>query len=290
MGGYAQISMPEKGTTWIYDYSNVSACGPIHSVYDRDTFLAGKKAIVQKQTLYNICTHPYDNKAIDTLSWLSNIFAIEDSVVWYWNENRFDTLINFGARVGDKWNYTFHEDDTLKTTVVSRGKSQDLGTYLVLEYMYTYQLEDTATYLQDTVYERTLGGHNYIVPWDRINSRLDGQVGGPLVCFSNSSGRYSNGVWTPGGAACTDIIEKLNIENVEKTNSFQVYPNPSSGKIYFKSKTNEQPNRISVLDIRGAVVFESKQTNETIALSPQLYFIEIESQDGIVEVHKVLVR
>lgn len=79
----AQISTPEKGTVWIYEYTNVSICGPIQAIYERDTVLAGKSAMVFNETLYNICNHPNDDKLIDTINWGSNIIAIEDSLVWY---------------------------------------------------------------------------------------------------------------------------------------------------------------------------------------------------------------
>jgi hypothetical protein len=71
----AQITVPEKGSEWVYSYENISACGALVAIYKSDTTLAGKSAMVLKETLYNACTFP-EKPYADTLTFGQNIIAI----------------------------------------------------------------------------------------------------------------------------------------------------------------------------------------------------------------------
>ena len=287
MGANAQIKAPEKGSVWVYDYANVSACGPIKSVYERDTLLAGKNAMIFEETLYNKCTHPQDNKSIDTIGWGANIIAIEDSLVWYWQGVKFDTLINFGAEVGDQWMYSNSADSMLCEV---EGVVSDANLGVGVSVTYSWNIDNIPQTSRDTIYETLLGGSGYILPNDIYQSFLDGQEGGPLVCFSNSKGRYSDGVWTEGGIMCTDIIEKLSVSNLAAERSFKIYPNPSLGKIYLESLTNQKSKEVMITDTKGVLIYESNSLETLSSLAPQLYFVKIIRQDGMVEVHRVVVE
>ena len=284
----AQISTPEKGSVWVYKYRNIGSRGPIYATYERDTFLGGKDALVIEEKLYD--TYTYSGRpdiVIRTLT--GKRLAIEDSVVYYYHNSQYDTLINFGADIGDSWENGYSRDITT-AIVLGKGKDSVLGSFLDIEYSYWPDYPDFDGTYRDTVYEMLLGGREYPIPTDIVASQLDGHEGGPLQCFSNSQGRYSDGVWTAGGAACIDIIEKLSVEDVEKTNTFRIYPNPSTGNINLKCTTNEKPKRVSVLDAQGALVFESQSLDGIELLSPQLYFVKIQRQDGGIELHKVVVE
>tara|TARA_B110000238_G_scaffold75933_1_gene83641 strand:- start:159 stop:1064 length:906 start_codon:yes stop_codon:yes gene_type:complete len=282
---FAQIAIPEKGTIWVYDYSNVSACGPIKAVYDRDTVLAGKSAMVFNETFYNICTHTNDNKPIDTLNWGSNIIAIEDSLVWYWQDEKFDTLMDFGASVGDKWTYS-NSVDSMLCEVEGVIADANLGVGICV--VYGWSIDNEPQTYMDTIYEALLGGDGYIIPNDIYQSFLDGQEGGPLMCYSNSKGRYSERTWTAGGAACTDIIEKLSVGEITKLKMFSIYPNPSSGNLRIVG--NIQPLKMEVFTTEGQQVYSSKKPFEIDNLSPQIYFVKLWRNDGGVEVHRVVVE
>jgi hypothetical protein len=282
---WAQISKPEKGSKWVYDYSNAGSFGPKMASYDRDSLLEGKLAMVLDETFYELA-----NPQKQIYYYVGNIVAIEDSLVWYWNNEEWDTLYDFGAEVGEGWNYYFYfsTKDTVVSRVLEKGTDSDLGVYMILEYEMQYEWEDTATLFIDTVYERTLGGSIYIIPWDRMTTALDGQSGGPLMCFSNSKGRYSERKWTAGGAACTDIIEKLSVGESTKLKMFSIYPNPSSGIISISA--HQKPVRMEVYSTLGDLVYSSETEFKTQTLSPQLYVVKLWRNDGGVEVHRVLVE
>lgn len=279
----AQIATPEKGTTWIYDYGNIGSRGPVLAYCDRDTMIDGKSAIVLDETFYDTYRDP-GKPEIDTIKRLGSILYIEDSTVFYWNTNQFDTLYDFGADIGEEWTYYFSgRQDTLRVIVQGNGVNSDLGAFVALEYTDKY-----ARPWKDTIYESLLGGSGYILPWDETEMQLDGHRGGPLQCFSNSKGRYSDRTWTAGGAACTDIIEKLSVGEVAKENLFSIYPNPSQGVISIS--TSQKPTRMEVYNTLGELVFSSETEFKTQTLSPQMYVVKLWRNDGLVEVHKMVVE
>ena len=285
LGLNAQVVTPEKGSKWVYNYVNASSRGPKIATYERDSILQGKSALVFDETFYEQA-----NPRKQVYNYVGNIISIEDSLVMYFNIDKWDTLYNFGADVGDNWNYYFvlSDRDTLKVEVIKKGEEPNLGAFLILEYEYYNKYFDEIEKWKDTIYELTLGGTEYIIPWDNVVMILDGQSGGPLQCFSNSKGRYSDRTWTAGGAACTDIIEKLSVDQIAKDNLFAIYPNPSRGRISISTK--QKPTRMEVYSTLGALVFSSETEFKTQTLFPQLYIVKLWRNDGLVEVHRVVVE
>jgi hypothetical protein len=284
----AQIATPEKGSKWVYDYGNIGSRGPVLATYERDSIIDGKKSLIISERLYDVYTNPGKPELV-IRKLTGKTLAIEDSVVYYYHNSQYDTLINFGADIGDSWKNGYSRD-TITANVLGKGKDSVLGSFLDIEYSYWPDRPDIDWSYRDTVYEVLLGGREYPIPADIVASQLDGHEGGPLQCFSNSQGRYSDRVWTAGGAACTDIIEKLDVPELSNTKNFAVYPNPSAGKIYLKSITNELPKRVSVMDAKAAIVYEAETLDQLSDLFPQLYFVKIVRQDGGVEVHRVVVE
>jgi len=279
----AQVATPEKGSVWIYKYGNIGSRGPVLANYDRDTMIDGKSAIVLDETFYDTYRDP-GKPEIDTIKRLGSILYIEDSTVFYWNTNQFDTLYDFGAEIGEEWTYYFSgRQDTIRVIVQGKGVNNDLGAFVALEYTDKYDWP-----WKDTIYESLLGGSRYILPWDETWLQLDGHQGGPIQCFSNSKGRYSDRTWTADGAACTDIIEKLSVDQIAKENLFSIYPNPSKGVISISTK--QKPTRMEVYSTLGELVFSSETEFKTQTLFPQRYIVKLWRNDGLVEVHRVVVE
>jgi hypothetical protein len=280
----AQIKTPEKGSEWIYNYSNVNSGGPLVANYTKDTFLSGKNAMVFEKTLYDIYDYFNEGK-IDTLKGVGNIISTEDSLVSYLFNEKFDTLYNFAANIGDEWMYAYSSKDTLIASVLGKGTDARLGFYLELEYTSKYFPSR-----RDTVYEYLLGGTNYIIPWDVEVSHLDGHSGGPLRCFSNNNLNYVSKWWEERNLPCMFLSKKIGIDELNKTNSFTIYPNPSRGSIQIRTNDKEKVRFIQVFDLKGQIVFETEGLGAIENLSPQLYFVRIFTESGTFETHKVLVE
>lgn len=280
-GLFAQISNPEKGSRWIYDYVNLNSCGPIISTYSRDSLVAGKTAMVFDAKYYDVCQEPQE-PLIDSFRYVANIIVIEDSLVWYWHNEMFDTLYDFAAKAGDEWKYRYSLNDTVNALVMGVGTDARLGYFLDIEFKHA-----RSSY-RDTIYERLLGGTNYIIPWDVMASYLDGHEGGQLRCFSNSTINYVAQWWETRNLPCDFLNKKIGITDV-KNQQFSLYPNPGNGKLYLRPSENKKPKSITISDSRGLVVYQSDSTDLLIELEPQTYFVRIVRQDGRVEVHKVVV-
>jgi len=252
--------------------------------YTKDTFLSGKNAMVFEKTLYDIYDYFNEGK-IDTLKGVGNIISTEDSLVSYLFNEKFDTLYNFAANIGDEWMYAYSSKDTLIASVLGKGTDARLGFYLELEYTSKYFPSR-----RDTVYEYLLGGTNYIIPWDVEVSHLDGHSGGPLRCFSNNNLNYVSKWWEERNLPCMFLSKKIGIDELNKTNSFTIYPNPSHGSFQIKSNANSVVQLIQVFDLKGQIVFETQGLGAIENLSPQLYFVRIFTESGTFETHKVLVE
>ncbi|HZH87555.1 MAG TPA: T9SS type A sorting domain-containing protein [Chitinophagaceae bacterium] len=84
--------------------------------------------------------------------------------------------------------------------------------------------------------------------------------------------------------------QSTSVEELLSNDDFAVYPNPTTDKIHIKMSNNQNLNSVSIVDISGRVVFQSKQdfNASTITISTQtlangMYFLEAKSgnQTGV---------
>jgi hypothetical protein len=192
-------------------------------------------------------------------------------------------LYDFASETGEKWLYRYSNNDTVVATVFGRGTDARLGVFIDLE----FKQRNLPSY-RDTIYERLLGGYNYIIPWDVMASYLDGQEGGPLRCFTDSKVSYVSDLWEEKKLPCKFLSKRLGVETIEKTNMYAIYPNPSKG--VFQINDNKKPAKMEVYSTHCELLFSSETTFQTPQLSPQLYTVKLWRNDGLVEVHWVVVE
>ncbi|WP_160716337.1 LamG-like jellyroll fold domain-containing protein [Chitinophaga solisilvae] len=79
-----------------------------------------------------------------------------------------------------------------------------------------------------------------------------------------------------------------------KTQSLQLYPNPTTGLIIIKSKLDPDGNLITLTDISGKEVFKINTTNPVINLPPSVssgnYILRVLAKDGKIYSEKVVVH
>ncbi|MEY2925189.1 MAG: hypothetical protein RLZZ337_1739 [Bacteroidota bacterium] len=83
----------------------------------------------------------------------------------------------------------------------------------------------------------------------------------------------------------------LSIDQIESSNLFELYPNPSSGTLYIKAnQTLASKTTISITDLAGSTIYEGDYTNDPISLITKgLYFIHL-SQNGITSTKKLIIQ
>jgi hypothetical protein len=97
---------------------------------------------------------------------------------------------------------------------------------------------------------------------------------------------------------CTDTsncvtINDVSISSLDK-NSFKIYPNPATNKVFIEANENYINASISIKDSKGAEVFNSTLTStvsnyDISKLENGVYFLEIESREGRL-IHKIVVQ
>ncbi len=135
-----------------------------------------------------------------------------------------------------------------------------------------------------------LGAQSYT--WTNGTSSFIGgtvQVSPPVTTVYTVTGTDSLGC-TNSLALVQTVLNCSFEEETMTKNSIKVYPNPISDKLYLQFELNLQV-KVSVLDLHGRCLeeFEVYEQNAVLnvqGLSPGLYFIKIETEEGI-EVLKV---
>ena len=94
------------------------------------------------------------------------------------------------------------------------------------------------------------------------------------------------------GCQLTDGVAELQTKQAV----FRVYPNPSSGQIEVRSERLDiRLKKIEVFDMQGMLVYSQSSTSNSLTstishLSSNLYYLKIYRDDGLFEVHKVILR
>lgn len=116
---------------------------------------------------------------------------------------------------------------------------------------------------------------DYTVPLDDLE--MENLAGVFVVLGFNDPSVNSNGeplgIWLsrPSGG-CLEEMTFINGLNILTVPEFNIYPNPSFGKVYFEDPSNGQISNIEVMDIAGALVYSASVKNKAKILD--LHFLE----------------
>ncbi|MBD8084499.1 WD40/YVTN/BNR-like repeat-containing protein [Chryseobacterium caseinilyticum] len=118
---------------------------------------------------------------------------------------------------------------------------------------------------------------------------LDSNIYHKNVRCSNGGICYSGGI---NMTTTKSIMYKLDLSNFLKTQESKtenegVYPNPTKGEIYIKSK--KEIITASIYDLTGRLLIQSKEKNiDTSPLASGIYFLKIKFQDGTYSSEKII--
>ena len=284
------------GATWYYTDESADMSGYSKLTYSHDT-------IINSLTC-KIITHYYQGA-----SWLgpysfygSPFYTYEQNGVAYLynnkdGNNKFDTLFDINAQVGDKWRMTLVDtlcNDTLYfMKVLNTGIKNINGFNLKWLYVKAGPVGGSFPSGFDTITERL--GYRY----DDINYALcynspDEFAHGGLRCYSDDAfGVYSTGL-TSSCDYLTGISESQIGQGVLK-----IYPNPAQSQITLEFNfTKTQNTSIEIKNILGQTVktidnraFTNGKNNTSTKLSmiidvsefsKGLYFVHLQSENKII--------
>lgn len=246
----AQVWCP-PGATWYYsDYAPFWYEGYVKFTYTNDTVIKG----ITCKKITNYYEHRDVGKQLKKGYRTPYFTYAENGVTYIYDSiygNKFDTLFNINAKVGDKWRVPFADptckDSTLYMVVNKTGTKMLKGVSLKW-----ICVGRGINWCSDTIVERfgyrydVLYYENYTKCHNTPNEGADGK----LRCYSDDSfGSYST-----GESQTCDFVTSVKESKPDKV-EFRLYPNPANDKIKIQLYSNVKGEiEFKLFDLTGRLV------------------------------------
>lgn len=283
---FAQTWCP-AGAKWTYSYTNGGEYGYVELLYTGDTVINSINCKKLKKTQY---AKGYISSTVGVYNLGSEITYEQNGVVYIRTSNNFDTLYNFNALIGDRWDMirvSPNCDVSSNITVLDTGTIMINSIplkFLAVNLHIASNLMSVSDY-QDTIVETIGFTGSYFFPADYCNAPLDGHEGGSFRCYSDNNFNTYKPHY-PG--ACDSITE---ISEIKKEALINTYPNPALDYITINiDKMFGEVNRLELYNSFGQLVLLPTQLlNIDIKELPKgLYFIKVANSRGIIAITKFL--
>ncbi len=280
---FAQTYCP-AGAKWTYGTSCGGTCnGIIVLTYSGDTII---NSINCKKLLKTEDGQDSGNLSLFHYTLGTEITYEQNGVVYIRNNNKFDTLYNFKASIGDKWKMIWQCDSTSNITVLDTGTIIINSTPLkFLKVNLHFNTNNLPKDSQDTIIEKIGFIGSYYIASDFCYAALDGAEGGNLQCYNDANFSTYKSHWA---TSCTFTV---GIEEFKKETSIHIFPNPASNFItIITNKPFEQIKSIEFYNSFGQIVLLPKQLNkiDITELQNGLYFIKVTNNTGLTMITKFL--
>lgn len=267
---YSQIEWAPENAKWIYEWGNAAGnIGYIEMQYVKDTTVLGKSSNVLNKKQY------WWNKfksEIQITNLGNEITYTEDSVVYLYSNNQFDTLYAFNCAIGNSW--ILHDcpygemcqKEALVTVIdTGRMKINNMNLkYITVQYDFDTLSFGLPYKVYDTIFERIGSTEMYFLPWDIIMSMLDGNEGGKLRCYSDDVlGTFSNDYKMPCNSMVSQKVFPEFIESPTWNIALCDETGCTSNEIYFLKDTTYCNKKYSVVFINGNKVL-ARTTNQKV--------------------------
>ncbi len=292
----------QPGAVWHYDYW-LPLNGFDKMEYEKDTLIQGR--ICQKITTMDywfVKNHLGQTVLIGPSKLKDQFTSVSGDTVFWWNNNNFFVLYNFGASIGDNWvvsvvnpGGTYAEcDDTSRIFVT------DTGSVVINSVRYrTITLEPSSNSaigfrgkyverfgLMSTVYDQfqTLFPDRY--QCDSITAVVDWAFF-RFKCFQDSTFPLYN----PHTQDCEHLLKTIGIDEPE-AEPVSIFPNPTSGDIFIYDKIKRE-KIADVYSYQGVLIqrFYLSKEDSRINLSEfpaGVYFILVNCNQGQSQSFKII--
>ncbi len=262
------------GAEWTQAYNTVdwgsgmATEGFLLNRYVGDTVIGGHSAQHIQRMLYWRAT---GTTAYNLDNYAPKFTRVEDDVVYSWNgQDMFDTLLWFGAGVGDHW---FLPDGGGAYRMTVGATSTALVGGLPLRKLAVSIETDSYIVSTDTLYERIglLQGDAF----DPVMAAVDGVSTG-FLCYSDDALFFVK----PGVQECGFTV---NVDEAVAGQGPQVWPNPGSGDLFIRTGTSLA--EVLLRDGAGGAVLSASGTGGQLVLgtgplAPGIYVVEVISPAG----------
>lgn len=275
----AQVWCP-PGASWHYNGDALMLSGYHELTYSGDSIVSSLNC---QKILDRLEGHgfPSDINAI-----VDSFYTYSQSgVVYIYNNryglNRFDTLFNINANIGDKWRMPLADTacDSINVVVLDTGSTviNSLNLkWLNVKFKYS---NASSSYVYDTIIER-IGFVKTFFYFPMVCQYIDERSFDGLRCYSdNTFGSYSTGISSSCNYFYTGIYEQATLSQIE------LYPNPVSTELTVRLKTLNNKTVVVIRDILGVTIKEidwKSQVNgsdemriKVDELLPGVYFLQM---------------
>lgn len=259
----------DSGAVWHYNFSNVGLSCFSKYQYVEDTIIQNKNCQKIVGSYYEFGYDQYHIlRQLGHGNLKSQYTYISGDTVFLWNdfENRFFTLFNFGAQVGDSWitttqpnpNYQVDpntDNDSSRIIVTATGNIQINShnyRYIKIEPTYGSPYGMKGTYVErfgnidsfpDAFHTLFPGTYDYTnsltVEWNQYSFK----------CFEDKS--FS--LYNPSNQDCEYYLSIVGTKELQKNKYVKYYPNPSNGEFTIESTSNEQLS-VTIYDSFGRLL------------------------------------
>ena len=290
----------DSGSIWHYDYSNLSTGGYVKYVYEKDTLIQNKLCQKISKSTMNFY---FDINGILHYSgetqWGANFTYTSGDTVFYYRDNQFFVMYNFGSSVGDTWivsttnEYGFCND-------TSSVEVTETGTMLIngisLRYINLRPTPNSLVGLKGKYVERIgcistgIDDLQTLFPSEYQCDSFPYEEEFPLYqfrCFEDQSFPLYN----VANDDCEALFEHVGIQQTDNI-VFNCYPNPTEGMVKINTTFTDHYT-LELYTVLGTRLqkFETTQNFSTIDIShlPNgVYFLKVRISDSERFVKKII--
>lgn len=283
----------DQNANWHYEYFNIASSGYYNIKYVQDTIVGGQPCQQIEQTQY---VFPYGGLPEDTVSFATQYTYVNTDTVFYWRNNQFFTLFNFGASIGDQWLIGISDPHAGDFSCQDSSYVEVIDTGSIVINAVNYRtitlttVENSSIGLEGTFVERFgfLDSDVPITPFPRFMNCNDSIIFEwdhvTFQCFEDDSFTLYN----PSGEDCGRTTTSTNDQSSSLI-QFQLFPNPVTN---FINVVSDEPGTLMLLNYTGKILgsynVSQSEMIDLSSFSNGLYIISFQSKSGIFISKRVL--
>lgn len=270
------------GSQWKYNYNNASASatGYMQIQYIGDTQIIYRNCQVLYRESYSYSWQFFMYGNIPA----GNLITFDSAnVVYNYNGTGFDTLYNYNAVPGDRWEMTGGAMNNL-CDPHSQVVVLDTGTKIInaMPLHYLYVQLDYGSQLPgpfyDTIVERVGAIVHYMLPYDLADQLIGYGEGGDFRCYSDNF--FPS--YKPHYANPCDFVITTNSIPEQAALAIRAFPNPAHDQTHVIGIPEGQNAHFRIFSADGRLVLEGELANEAIPvaqLQDGYYLLEIQTEN-----------